>query len=100
MPSVFLAHSSAALRASLTAELSTRGFTVSAFATLDEALDAASTLPVDGMLAEPALLYAEEMDVGTRLEVRAGKVVPILALTHKASGAEMNTLRRHKAGLL
>ena len=100
MPTVLLAHSSAALRDSLSGELAPEGFTVAAFADLDSALDAAADVAAAALLVEPALLFAEELDVGTRLEVRAGRVVPILALAHKATAPEMTHLRRHKAGLL
>ena len=100
MPTVFLAHSNPNLRTQLTNELGSRGFMVQGHADIESALDAAGESPPLALLVEPSLLDGEDFEVSTRLELRAGRAVPIFALTHKATPEQMKTLRRHGAGLL
>ena len=98
MSTVLLAHSDSQQRDSLAATLSGKGFQVIAVADIEAALDAATGAVA--LLVEPALLAAEEFEVKTRLDLRAGRDVRILALTHKAQPPEMAMFRRHGAGLL
>ena len=98
MSTVLLAHSDSQQRDSLATTLSGKGFQVIAVADIEAALDAATGAVA--LLVEPALLAAEEFEVKTRLDLRAGRDVRILALTHKAQPPEMAMFRRHGAGLL
>ncbi len=98
MAIVLLAHSDPHQRESLAAKLGAKGFSVKPVSDVESALDAAEG--AIALLVDPPLLLQEEMEVKTRLDLRAGRAVRILALTHRASAEEMAAFRRHGAGLL
>lgn len=99
MSTVLLAHSESRTREGLATSLGSMGFKVVSVPDIETALDVAGQ-ETSSLLVEPALLAGEEFEVQTRLDLRAGHPVRILALTHRAQPAEMAILRRHGAGLL
>lgn len=100
MVTVFLVHPDDAPREALATALAGRDLEVHTAANIEEAIDRADNSPVRVFLVCPTLLEKEEMDIRTRLSVRAGHDVMVAALANVADPARKKAIARHEALLL
>ena len=97
---VLLAHGDAVVRETLVRLTPSRGVTTIAVSNLAAAIQAAGHRPPAVLLCEPALLEAEPLPIGERLNERAGRPVRIIALTDVPTDGQRIAARRHGASFL
>ncbi len=100
MPSVLLVHADSEARARLVEALSTRGVDVAGVADVDAALEAADAGGVGAVLVDVPVLEHEDFEIKSRIDVRSGNDVRVIALASIADPARKAVLKRHGAILL
>ncbi len=100
MASVAIAHLNEETRRRVGDALRARGLQVYATADFAGALKAGQQSRLCAILVDPELLRREPLDVRPRIKKAAGYQVPLIALTHVATGELREILRSHGANLV
>lgn len=100
MAAVAVAHLDEETRRRVGDALRARGLQVYGVPDLNGALKAATQSRLCAILIDPALLQREPLDIRPRVKQAAGYQVPLIALTHQASGELREVLRSHGANLV